>query len=513
LRCFAQILAIRALTPNAPGVISMCMAKKSEFPWVVRVGAASGRIYRNKHSSRKLKSGAARVVYTGVVAQSPKNWQKQSSALEVVEAAMRLYLAKVSAGDVQAAGMTKEDRDELVLLRKLAGDDATPVIAVREWRAARDAKAALLDYTPVLIEDAINRFIDEGMANGRQHERTYRSKLTSLLLPVTLEGKGLHPATFRGRHIHTITKVELAARLVSYSDYVTRNDYRKKAIALWTWARDTGHLPPDRELAPALTKRAKEAPVAIGICTPEAYAQLLMYLSDCHPDYLAAAVLAGTIGMRCDEIHGKRADLKPGEEHLRQVWEDILLAPSHADERPFCRVTCAKNNTPAWRKVPLTPAAIAWLETIPAEMRTGNVCTRFAVDRIRAIGKSAGLNLPDNCFRKTCISFRVELEKDKAAIATDAGTSVQKIDSNYRRPVSRPHAMEWLRLTPTHCRSNYIAIVQKTASDNGVLGGSVGGLSRSPAKIAASRANAAAARAARIAKATQSRAATEETGE
>src|SRR5690606_26341107 len=141
---------------------------------------------------------------------------KQSTDLSKVRAAMDLHMSKLAAGEVQAAQMTKEDRDELVLLRKLAAPDATPVIAVREWRAAIDDKKALLGFKHILIEDAVEQFIASGEARGLQFERTYRAKLAPLVKPGD-------PSAFRGRDLDGISPIELDQFYQRWTNGVTRN--------------------------------------------------------------------------------------------------------------------------------------------------------------------------------------------------------------------------------------------------------------------------------------------------
>ena len=144
------------------------------------------------------------------------------------------------------------------------------------------------------------------------------------------------------------------------------------------------------------------------------------------PDYLAAAVVAGFLGVRADEIHGKRKD----DREKRQVWEDIH---TEADE-PLLTVTNAKENTPAWRTVPICSAAVEWLNLCPAP-HEGSICSAAAMERVRKIGLTAKRKLPENCFRNSYISYQVVLTGNKHQVSTWAGNSVKEIDRRYRRPV------------------------------------------------------------------------------
>lgn len=425
---------------------------KPRYPRIVKVGPAAGTLYRNKHGASKTG-----FIFTAVCGK----WRVQKVDLAKAEAELRLHLSKVAAGEVAAAGMTKEDRDELTLLRKLAGENSTALAAMREWKAAQDVKAGLVGFTSITADQALADFIKQGTAAGKQHGRTYGTKL-----------KGF-AERFSGRELHTISAPELTAWLETYANHVTRNDYRKKAVGLFRWARRNEYLPTDKSLAIEQTIRAEEEGPKIGVTKPAAYAQLLMYLHDYHPHLLAAAVLAGFAGERGSEIEGKRH--APDK---RQSWADIHLDFESSNESPHLRVSHAKRNTPARRKTPLGPAALAWLRLIPQDQRSGFVCDRFAMQRVRQIGKNAGLDLPENGFRHGYISYRVELERDKPRVATDAGTSVEKIDKHYRDLVKTADASEWFNLSPEHCRAAYESLKQATPAENGA----VGGASKSPKK-------------------------------
>lgn len=366
---------------------------------------------------------------------------------------MRLKVAQLSQGEVSSAGFKKEDRDELMRARRIIGDDGHLLTILREWKAAKTREHG---FTPATTEDVVKAFIKEGSNLGKQHQTTYGSKLKSLC------------EKFPGRYLHTISTVEFAAYLGTYKNGVTHNDHRKKITSMMAWARRNGALPKKEELAIKDTQRATEKPAPIGIIPPRTYGILLLHIADNHPHYLPALVLAGFAGVRSDEIHGKRK--APTKSKLKgrvtegkvcQKWEDINL--DH--ESPYVRVTVAKTNTPASRKSPLCKAAIEWLILTPKRTRKGYICGNYALDRVRKIGKTLGLDLPPNCFRHSYISYAVERTGEKARIATFAGTSERKIDTNYRALVDSSHAELWNNLTPEYCRRELVGAVE-TISEN-----------------------------------------------
>ncbi|MBK8477761.1 MAG: hypothetical protein IPL39_16095 [Opitutaceae bacterium] len=242
---------------------------------------------------------------------------------------------------------------------------------------------------------------------------------------------------FQGRDLGSLGAGELGEYLGSFADGVTRNDHRKRAVALWRWAQNNRRIPRGVQLEIELTERAKENATEIGILNAETWAKLLHWCHEKKPEYLAALVLAGFCGLRADEIHGKRAD-----RGVRQSWADVHL------DRGFVRVTVAKTNTPAWRMVPLCPAAIAWLRLCPGQ-RAGPVCEPAALEKLRWHAKRAAFALPENCLRHSFISHRIPVTKgNKPQVASEAGNSVAEIDKRYRVPLTLSEGRAWFAVTP-----------------------------------------------------------------
>jgi hypothetical protein len=411
------------------------MARKTQGSWPqkITVGNVTVKVYRVAHP--RARDGFEYVVaWRGENGRTRKTFATPDVALQ--EAG--LTAEKLNAGHVEAAGMSRGDRDELVAARRIAG--ATPVLAaLEEWAKARElcggpilaaaeawAARNATSFAPLKLRDAVDRFIDAKEKAGHEGDRTYRAKLKPLV--TALGGETL---------LHSITVSQLNTYLGRYSDGVTRNDFRKRAVTLWNWARDTGHLPEGAPLAIERTMRAKEEPTDIGIIDPATFKKLLAWCRAEHPQHLPALVLSGFCGIRSDEIHGKRADRS-----VRQLWEDVHL------DRKFVRVTVAKQNTPAWRHVPLCDAAIAWLELTPKDERAGVLCESGAMEKLRWLALRAGFKLPSNCLRHSFISYRIEITHSKARVAKEAGNSEKEIDRRYRVPVTAGEAEAWFGLLP-----------------------------------------------------------------
>lgn len=450
--------------------------KNAGYPREIKVGSVVIKIYRLAHP--KTKNGFVyQVTYRDA---SGVRRKPQFTDPNDAEAEARLQGSKLAAGRVEAAEMTRADRDELLAIRKLCGT-TPPLSAVNEWFEAKKyagdnllpaakawAQVNGRTFTPILADKCVDEFITAKNAAGKQGDRVYRSKLAPIR------------TRFAGRELHTITAVEWESYLAQFPNGVTRNDLRKRAVTMCRWAQKYRYLPRGVPLEVAETERAEEERPEVGIATPEAFGRLLQHLRQNHPHHLATLVLAGFCGIRSDELHGKRDDRSK-----RQLWSDVHVKPErHGNRRtePFASVTNAKKNTPAWREVPLCKTAVAWLELCPAP-HEGPVGEPAAMDRIRDIGRSAGLDLPENCFRHSYISYSIALHGDKALVATRAGTSVAKIDQHYRRPVPQSVARAWFGMGPGEAAKLPALDVHPLMGSEHLKLSRKGGMQRSPKKV------------------------------
>lgn len=409
-------------------------ARKSEYPKLVKAGSVVVKVYRLKHPT--TASGFVYAVsYHTPEGRKMRQFVEESDAMEEA----RLKAAKLAEGRTEAADMSAGDRDELRAARDICA--GLPLLsALNEWKQARDLIGGPLlpaaeawaarnkhSFQQVVVADVIEKFIAAKEKAGKQAERTYRSKLG----PLT--------EAFPDRTLDSISVTEFTAYLEKWEDGVTRNDLRKRTVALCRWAQRNGFLPRHMALEIEATERAAEKKTKIGILSPTTYGQLLRFAHSEHPHHLAPLVLAGFCGIRQDEIHGKREDRTK-----RQTWEDIHL------DRKFVQVTVAKTNTPAWRIVPLCDAAVEWLQLCPA--REGVICDGGAMERFRLLARDAGFDLPDNAFRHSFISYRIAVTSDKPKVATEAGNSVAEIDRRYRVPVPEDVGKAWFAMTPAKAK-------------------------------------------------------------
>lgn len=408
----------------------MSKRKLNSWPREITVGNVTVKVYRVK--APRSKTGFEYVMaWRGENGRERRPFSDAGVALDEA----KLKAEKLNAGQIEAAGMDRSDRDQLVRAREIAGN--VPLIAaLEEWAKAREltngavieaaeawAKRHAAKFTRRLAPLVVDEFIAYKESRGKSAQRTYGSKLK----PVK--------TNFSTRHIDDITTIEWAQYLGLWKDGVTSNDFRKRAVEMCRWARDVaGYLPKNVPTPIELTERAKEEDTEIGILTPDTWSKILHWVLVNEPEYLTAIVIAGFCGVRSDEIHGKRDDRdkaveNPDHDILRQKWEDIDIPQKHLN------VTNAKENTPSWRLVPLCETAIEWLALCPGEHK-GYICEPGAMERLRVILRDAGFELPENCFRHSYITYAIPALADgnKHKVADWAGNSVKEIVKRYRRP-------------------------------------------------------------------------------
>lgn len=129
------------------------------------------------------------------------------------------------------------------------------------------------------------------------------------------------------------------------------------------------------------------------------------------------------------------AGVRPSE-----LAETRLLYGRH----PLVRVEGGKLRGRANRALPMSAALRAWLraEGNPAQVPP---LTRHERERI---GRAAGIRwVPDVC-RHTCISFRLQLERNDALVARESGTSEGVIYRHYHGLRTPAEARAWAKLRP-----------------------------------------------------------------
>lgn len=404
------------------------------WPQRIAVGNVVVKVYRN--AAPRAKTGwEYTLAWQTEAGRQRKAFADQSVAL----AEARLKAEQIDSGQVQAAGMSREDRDELVTLREIAGA-VPPVVALKEWARAREltqghvvpaaeawaARNGRSSRDRITVGQAIDRYMAAREADGinvlRGAGRTFAVKRQSVV-----------DRSFRAVLGHApladVTPNQIAEWLANHPHAVSRNTHRKRIVALFRWSRRRGYLPLDVMTAAERTDRAREPSEQIGLVTADELRRAFGLIAAKQPKYVPALAVAAFCGLRRSEVHG-------------QLWEDVDF------ERQTLRVSAAKPNTPARRVVPLCDPAPAWLA--PYRQENGRLCANLTMDRIRDICRTADprLDLADNGFRHSWISARVELSGDIPRTSIEAGNTPRVIHRHYLELMRREDAEAWFSVTP-----------------------------------------------------------------
>jgi integrase len=400
----------------------MKRTKRGPFK-TINAGSVSVPVYKLKH-----RHAAGGFVYAVAWHVGGQRRMKQSTSLPAALAQAKLVADQLAAGRMEAASLTRDDFNTLVEIRRLSGD-MPPVSAMQEWRRARDLVG--VDVLPACerwaqrhgvalpgktVAEAVDDFIAAKRRQGVDVSASYERSLPAFR------------TAFEKSQLRNLSSSVLQRWLDdTFAHPVSRNTVRSRIVTLFRWARDEEILPRDTQTEIERTKPAREGPMEIGIITPETFRAVLRIIRDKAPHYLPALVVAGFCGLRRSEVHG-------------QDWKDIELG------RKFVRVTHGKKGTPARRLVPLCDAAVEWL--LPYRQKEGPICANLAIDRIRDIARTAGLDLADNGFRHSFISYRVALTGNIPETSMEAGNSAAMIHKHYRELATRPEAEAWFAITP-----------------------------------------------------------------
>lgn len=403
-----------------------------KFPIVVKKGSVSVKIYRVQRPARE--SRAEETLYTLAWYAGDKRRTQQYADLQKAKDEAQLKVEQLAAGRIEsAASLGLDDARTLKEARRIAGE--VPLIsALEEWAKARELSGGAIiqaaeawaarqgtAYERITVGDSVDAFIKAKERAQVNTGKTYRPLL------ILKEAMG-------GHMLDTISTLALSRwmhKRFGHPSYF--NTALKRYRTLWKWSRKNGYLPRDTQTAADNVDAMKEQKGRIGIITTAQLRKALGIIQREHSHYIAPLVLACFAGLRSSEVHG-------------QVWEDVLLE----GKTKHVRVTEAKPNTPAYRLVPLCPAAVEWLMKCPD--RKGPVCTNLAIERIRDILITAKVDLPENAFRHSYISHACAATGDVSRVALNAGNSYQKIHSNYRQLVTEAEGKAWFKIGPQSLR-------------------------------------------------------------
>lgn len=321
--------------------------------------------------------------------------QRILTGMELVDYEKALEICQqTGASIVEAARVLKATRRPPV--SKTVNEVRTEFLASKATRAKRSRES---------LSDGTKLFADQ--FGGKVILDLQVGELTTWLT-----GLPVQPRTKRNRFSSLRTMFRWARRMGYLPD--TETEIERVDSAIWAeesredWADDDERLEDIRLLTPAQLRK----------------------LFDSIPERLIPALaLCAFQGLRRSEALRL---------HWRMVKTKNIDIPKVIARRQKMR------RTPPYQK-----ACAAWLE--PFRQSQGLIiphADRFT--QLTTIAKKIGINpWPQNALRHSFISYRLALTRNEPAVAWEAGTSVEKIKSNYDEKATKEDAKKWFAVLPT----------------------------------------------------------------
>ncbi len=341
-----------------------------------------------------------------IAALSPEQAADFSSASRMLRAHPDLTLSGVVAEYVRAL--------EVLGSRSI-------VAACEEYRKSLDRQSG---FSPALLPAVYENFIAhiENADASRRYLQDCRSRM----------GRAAQAFCC---HVHLISTQDLSAWLDGLRvGPRTRRNMRTALVTLFSFAKQQGNLPRDRqteaELLPARQRmNSTKREAVIGIYTPDDLRKILA-----GPENLRAMfAIAAFAGIRAAEIH-------------RLTWGDI--------KSEHIVVSADRSKTASRRIVPILPALAKWLEELPRGDDDDRLCKNISHESAfsRAVTtavRAAGVEPVHNGFRHSFCTYRLADIQNAAQVALEAGNSPAMLFRHYRELATRKDAEDWFSVTPS----------------------------------------------------------------
>lgn len=313
-------------------------------------------------------------------------------------------------------------------------------IALQEYEQAlaicNEVKCSILDAARLLkankrplqrrtLDEVRNEFLKSKSKRSKRH---YQSLTNDTKL---LTNK------FGSRQILDLHVSELSEWLVSMPvEARTKQNRWANNRTMFRWARSIGYLPDiqteiDRVDSALWAQESREdwkeddGFGEVCLLTPDQLRTLFQALPKRLIPVLALGAFAGVRRSEASRLH------------WRMVQEGHIEVP---------RTIARKKNKR--RLAPYLPVCSAWLES--CREREGLIIPhsdRF--NQVTSIAKTVGIDpWPSNVLRHSFISYRLALTKNAHQVAHEAGTSVEKIQSNYDEKATEEDAEKWFAILP-----------------------------------------------------------------
>lgn len=398
--------------------------KTIKFPYTVRVGSASAKVYKTPNKGRESYSVS---FYDADGRRVRRMYTSQDTAIAEAENLLRSFMS----GNGDFRGMSDLDR----LIYSRATDYVRPLGIPLDHSAREYAEAQkLLEGTGYTLTEAVRAFRQNNASPIRR--LTVRETVEELLQDRRdNDVSGYHLRDLEGRlqkfseafqcRLDSVTPDEIEAYLKSLTvSPRTIKNHRTTLSILFNFAKSHGILPQNHPgVRPG--PRIRVAEQQVELFTPQ---EMRTLLKAADPRALPAIAIGGFAGVRSEEI--RRLD-----------WDDVKL------DRGFIEIHAQNAKKRTRRLSPISDNLREWLS--PLQQASGSVLPyRNYSNTLLKLSQAAGVPWKRNALRKTFISSRVSVSGDIAKTAIEAGTSPEMIQRNYLEAVDPATAQEWFNIRP-----------------------------------------------------------------
>lgn len=397
-------------------------------PIVLTNGIHEIKIYTVQNRSRE--------VYQLSFYEGGHRQRKTFGKVSVARREAKLVLNRLAVNGHDAAELSTADMESYVVAKKHTAPTGLPLHVCAETFAQAHAKLA---GRSVSLIDAVDFYLEFHRDNAAPKSLTqliadFADCRTAMGVAADYVGNikrqlgrlaAAHPTTTLARFRTADLDKWLGAQVWQP---LTKNDVRKICITFGNWCKTHGYLPANRPTAFDGMIVYKVPATKIVIYTAEELRTILTTVETNLPDLLPWVACAAFTGARVSELAILR-------------WENINF------DRGFVEVASHKVRSKARRLVPLHDALRPWLLR---HRRENGLITDYADPRA-ALGRAlseANVDLKDNGFRHSYISYRVAQINDTARVALECGNSPEIIFQHYRELVGPDEAADWFGTLP-----------------------------------------------------------------
>ena len=344
-------------------------------------------------------------------------------------------IAKIVAGQSEVLSLTNADAHVYLRSREIADAARTPLDVLA--REAADARALLAGRASVLEAcrdwlkrnnvavplKTVSQACDDCLASLRKDNK---SKTRISHLSAVFDAFKRDNNTMVSEVTPAIVKPWLSG--LKWGER-TRRNYRDAIGYLNRWCVASGYLTKGTDWLEGVQNYSADITSEIQVFTPD---ELTLLLTKADKSIVPFIAIQAFSGVRHAEV-------------ARLDWSEIKLSDIAGES--FIEVKKSKSKVKKRRLVPVQENLKAWL--LKHRKDSGPICEYSnTTKQLLKASAETGVDWKRNALRKSFISYRLASIADIARVAREAGTSAEKIESNYDKTVLPAEAVKWFAITP-----------------------------------------------------------------